>query len=139
MKPPTHTREWRANLSGDVILEQAFLDEVGRCFTLFCEKQKGYSPNNINRLGEPGVLQRVREKCDRLASLYHNRTQMSVAEMAKLSEPLEDTWQDIANYAIIALLVRAGVWPKDVVFDHEQDHAQRCAHCGSVKPERTIA
>ena len=28
------------------------------------------------------------------------------------NEPIEDTWQDISNYATIALLVRKGVWPK---------------------------
>lgn len=65
-------------------------------------KQKDYGSNNINQFGEFGVLVRMTDKMERLKNLWR-------MEKPK-NESVEDTYLDLSNYAIIALLVRRGVW-----------------------------
>lgn len=66
-------------------------------------KQRDYGSTNISAFGEFGVLVRVTDKHARLKNLLTN-----VADPK--NESVEDTWLDISNYAIIALLCRRGEW-----------------------------
>lgn len=67
-------------------------------------KQRDYGSGNISEFGELGVLIRATDKQKRLKNLlYDNPGQAR-------NESLEDTWVDVSNYGIIALMVRRGIW-----------------------------
>lgn len=67
-------------------------------------KQKDYGPGNIGTFGELGVLVRVTDKWARLKNLLYDNPS------AAQNESLEDTWLDLANYSLIALMVKRGIW-----------------------------
>jgi len=81
-----------------------FISQVERCVELFAKKQADYGPGNIAKFGEVGLLVRLNDKLERLINLV---TQNKRPE----NEAIEDTLRDIANYAIIWLIVRDGKWP----------------------------
>jgi hypothetical protein len=65
-------------------------------------KQRDYGSRNISEFGEMGILMRVWDKICRLKNLMGKETAMN--------ESIDDSWLDMANYAIIAILVRRGIW-----------------------------
>jgi len=80
-------------------------DEIGN---LLITKQADYGPGNVNNsYGGPinGLLVRIGDKFERLKNLFSNKTTPN-------HESIEDSFKDLANYAIIALMVERGVWPK---------------------------
>jgi hypothetical protein len=66
-------------------------------------KQHDYGPGNILDFGEYGVLVRANDKVARLKNLLKNGA-------VPQNEAIEDSWIDLANYGIIALMVRRGLW-----------------------------
>jgi hypothetical protein len=79
---------------------------------LMC-KQHDYGPGNILDFGEYGVLVRANDKMARLKNLLKNGE-------APANEALEDTWIDLANYGVIALMVRRGLWGLPMEAAHGQ-------------------
>ena len=67
------------------------------------KKQRDYGPGNISDFGELGVLVRANDKMARLKNLHK-------AGIAPSNESVEDSWLDLANYAVIALMLRRGIW-----------------------------
>jgi hypothetical protein len=65
-------------------------------------KQQDYGSNNISAFGEFGVLVRLNDKMERLK---HLNKMPSVK-----NESIDDTYLDIANYAVIALMIRRNLW-----------------------------
>ena len=65
-------------------------------------KQRDYGSRNISEFGEMGILMRVWDKICRLKNLMGKETAMN--------ESIDDSWLDMANYALIAILVRRGIW-----------------------------
>ena len=81
------------------------LDEIGN---LLITKQEDYGPDNVNlAFGGPinGLLVRIGDKFNRLKNL------LSHGKDPK-HESVEDSFKDLANYAVIALMVERGLWPK---------------------------
>lgn len=80
-------------------LDDAFEKECEELLKVFLKKHKDYGKGNILEIGELGIVFRIAEKVSRLKNL-----------LAKTGEPenesLEDTWTDIAVYAVIAKLFR---------------------------------
>lgn len=78
--------------------------------TLLLTKHRDYGPKNISESpGGPmnGLLVRLHDKMARLKNLlYDNRGSKPQ------HESIEDTFKDMANYAVIALLVKRGKWDK---------------------------
>ncbi len=70
---------------------------------LMIRKQSDYGPGNIAGFGELGVLVRTWDKVERLKTLL-------TAGKAPENESVDDSWKDLMNYALIALLVRRGIW-----------------------------
>ena len=74
-------------------------------------KQLDYGPGNINNApggAMNGILVRMNDKMERLKNLmYHS-------EGEPQNESIDDSLIDIANYAVIAMMVRNGSWPKNV-------------------------
>lgn len=75
---------------------------------LLVRKHNDYGPGNINGSpygAIPGLITRMWDKMARIKNLTENDKQAS-------NEPLEDSFMDLANYAIIGLMVTRGKWPK---------------------------
>jgi hypothetical protein len=76
--------------------------------TLLMRKHKDYGPKNISEApggALNGLLVRMHDKMARIKNLYYNNVEPS-------NESLEDSFKDLANYAIIGLLVLREEWDK---------------------------
>lgn len=71
---------------------------------LMVAKHSDYGPGNIDALGERGIFVRVWDKVNRLKRLVWEDRRVHV------EETVEDTWTDLANYGVIALMVKRGWW-----------------------------
>lgn len=75
------------------------------------KKQLDYGPGNINNApggAVNGIIVRMSDKLERIKHLtYH-------AEGEPNNESLDDSFLDIANYAVIAIMVRNGTWPSNI-------------------------
>jgi Nucleotide modification associated domain 1 len=81
------------------------MDEIGN---LLITKQADYGPGNVNNAyGGPinGLLVRIGDKFERLKNLFKGG-------VLPKHESIEDSFKDMANYAVIALMVQRGTWPK---------------------------
>ena len=70
---------------------------------LFDKKQHDYGPGNIAKFGVHGVLVRTNDKLERLINLYRN-------DRNPENESIEDTWQDLSVYVVIARAVLKEQW-----------------------------
>lgn len=94
-----------------VPVRQMYFDEsvdlvLARLREIMLKKQADYGPRNIMDCGQPGVVIRANDKMARLKNLYgisDGTFQMKTAS----NESIEDSFIDLANYAIIALMLRA--------------------------------
>lgn len=72
-------------------------DEIAK---LLDDKRHDYGTDNIRKFGTLGCLIRASDKIERLINLQNKEPNF---------ESLEDTWKDIAGYAILGLIeLRAG-------------------------------
>lgn len=92
--------------------EGGFEIEVVRLFNelrdLLLSKHRDYGPRNIADApggALNGVLVRMWDKVARIRNLTEAGAQPAQ------NEPLEDSFKDLANYAVIALLIMRGEWP----------------------------
>ena len=90
-----------------------FNDDVanvtGDLFNLLISKHNDYGPKNISQSpGGPlnGLRVRMQDKFARINNLVDNNVDPE-------NESLEDSFKDMANYAIIGLLVLQGKWPNE--------------------------
>jgi hypothetical protein len=94
----------------NVILEfeedaQKIYDEL---LAILVKKQIDYGPLNVwNAPGGAtnGLMVRMSDKIERLKNLIYKNIKPN-------NESLEDSFVDLANYAVIALMVQRGVWAK---------------------------
>lgn len=75
-------------------LHQEVAQEIA---TLLDQKRADYGTENIKKFGSRGVLVRVSDKVERLINLSKQADEPNF-------ESIEDTWKDIAGYAILALI-----------------------------------
>ena len=78
------------------------------------EKNLDYSPYNVGATGHIGLVTRIWDKVARLMKLTgFDISSGTYSESKKANnEPVEDTFGDLANYSIIALIYRGGLWGK---------------------------
>jgi hypothetical protein len=95
------------------ILFSSFSETVYRYFEvnadLLLEKHHDYGPSNIaSAPGGPlnGLRVRMHDKLARINNLIDN-------EVIPSNESLRDSFVDLANYAMIGLLVMDGEWPNE--------------------------
>lgn len=94
----------------NVILEfeedaQKIYDEL---LAILVKKQIDYGPLNVwNAPGGAtnGLMVRMSDKLERLKNLIYKNIKPN-------NESLEDSFVDLANYAVISLMVQRGVWAK---------------------------
>ena len=82
---------------------------------LFDTKQQDYGSGNISATKELGVAVRLQDKVSRLLNLLEKEMKTrghAEALLAEINnhESLEDTYLDIANYGLIGVLLRRGLW-----------------------------
>lgn len=80
-------------------LDQAFEQELTKMLRVFIKKHKDYGKGNILDTGELGIVFRINDKVRRLQNLLQK-------DQSPENESLNETWRDIAVYAVIALLLR---------------------------------
>ena len=76
---------------------------------ILIKKQADYGPHNIGRApggALNGLIVRIHDKISRIIHLTSN-------EVDPQNESLRDSYVDLANYALIALMVLDGTWPKE--------------------------
>lgn len=78
------------------------------------EKNLDYSPHNVGATGNIGLVTRIWDKVARLMKLsgFDIATGTYSESKKANNEPVEDTFGDLANYAIIALIYRGKLWGK---------------------------
>lgn len=74
---------------------------------LMDKKQQDYGSKNISGFGVFGVVVRMNDKFERIKNLFGNRRKRAV------NESIRDSFRDISNYAIIALMLESGKWPDE--------------------------
>ena len=94
-------------ISGSKFIEQEMAMLMLEVFETFKMKQASYGPHNIGKFGERGVFIRCNDKIERLKRMVWDDLDDTIPD-----ESIEDTWMDLADYALIALLVRSGAWAK---------------------------
>ena len=80
-----------------------FVEHVLKLAKLFDSKMSDYGAGNISAFGELGVLVRVNDKIERLKNLQYKGTLPE-------NESVDDSWNDISVYGVIAILLREGKW-----------------------------
>jgi len=86
-------------------------------YETFCKKQRNYGPGNISvgtslqtkedvKLSLTGLWFRINDKVQRLKQL------VVLGQPDEVGESIQDTYQDLSVYGIIAQLVSRGKWAK---------------------------
>ncbi|MFZ6035414.1 MAG: nucleotide modification associated domain-containing protein [Patescibacteria group bacterium] len=86
-------------------LDESFQKITEELLKLFVKKHKDYGKENILDIGELGIAFRINEKVSRLKNLLAQGKNPA-------NEAIEDSWYDIAVYAVIAMLYRRGWFQK---------------------------
>jgi len=96
---------------------QAFRELIEAMYQTHLDKNADYSPANILATGQVGLVTRLWDKTARLLNLQGFR--FSIEEAGTYEPPrqpknesIEDTYMDLAVYALIGLIVRQGKWGK---------------------------
>ena len=87
----------------------------GQLHRVLVKKQTDYGPGNIaNSPGGPlnGLRVRIYDKVSRINNLIDSGKEPE-------NESLQDSFLDLANYAIIALMVLNDEWPNPRKWEHE--------------------
>lgn len=86
-------------------LDEAFGKICEELKDIFIKKHKDYGKGNILDTGELGIAFRVSDKLNRLKHLLANNLKPE-------NESVEETWQDIGVYSIIAVLLKRSWFKK---------------------------
>lgn len=86
-------------------LEESFELVCKEMLTVFIKKHKDYGKANILESGELGIAFRINDKVSRLKHLLTNNNHPE-------NELLEDSWIDIAVYAVIGIMLLRGWFQK---------------------------
>ena len=70
---------------------------------LLDRKQQDYGENNILFSGEIGIVVRCQDKICRLRHLLETGNEAQ-------NESIEDSYQDLANYGLIGMMLHRGEW-----------------------------
>ncbi len=82
-------------------LEEALQQVLDQIMTIFIKKHLDYGKDNILDTGEMGILFRINDKVKRLQHLASQNKKPT-------NESINETWIDIATYAVIAIILRQG-------------------------------
>jgi hypothetical protein len=106
----------RAQPATPPTLDRAFEAVSEDLLEMFLKKHRDYGKGNILANGELGIAMRVAEKIERLKHLL-------LSQQTPANESIDETWTDIAVYAVIAKLYRSGQFQALDVDQKRMDHA----------------
>jgi len=89
------------NMTQPKYLDEAFARVCQEALAMFIKKHKDYGKGNILDMGELGISFRISEKFNRIKNLLMSGRKPE-------NESIEESWIDIAVYAIIAVLLKRG-------------------------------
>lgn len=111
MKYPTIEESRLAELAAEHGLQTLAAREALRVaienIQLLDKKNLDYGPNNINAYGTIGVVVKMTDKFERLKTFFNKKRRRMV------NESILDTFKDISNYGIIAILIERKRWPRE--------------------------
>jgi hypothetical protein len=79
--------------------DQALTDKMNQLKDLLVSKRRSYGASNLTRHGVFGILVRTDDKMERLRHMHEEGLQVT-----DVGESYTDAWQDVAGYALLALL-----------------------------------
>ena len=96
---------------------QEFKNILDEMYVTFCKKQRNYGPGNISvgtslktkddiKLSLTGLWFRINDKVNRLKQL------VVLGQPDEVGESIQDTYEDLSVYGVIAQLVQRGKWAK---------------------------
>lgn len=100
----------------EITFQDTFREIYSEAFELLVERQAKYGDLNIQQLGLYGVLSRVaNDKVSRVmkslnGTIVDGKVLLNPIEEEHVDEVFEDALLDIANYALIAIALKRGVW-----------------------------
>ena len=107
--PNPHPTELRAPAQS-----KHFIETVMSMYRVHLQKNADYSPANILATGQVGLVTRLWDKMARLMNLTGFRIVVEEGTFEAPREPknesIEDSFMDMAVYAVIGLLLKKGVW-----------------------------
>lgn len=100
---------------GGPTFQSTFKDIFAESFDLLVERQRKYGPTNIQKLGLFGVFGRLSDdKIERIRRGLNGKIEHGVVTIEGFEdfgdESFEDALFDIANYALIMIALKRGVW-----------------------------
>lgn len=102
----------------DATFEDVFEDIFKEAFDLLVERQHKYGPENISGQGIYGIITRIADdKISRVRTamngqVVNGKVVINPIEDREAEDTFEDALLDIANYALIALALKRGLWGK---------------------------
>lgn len=87
-------------------LDDAFMTICEEMLHTFLQKHRDYGKGNILSIKELGIAFRTSEKIERLKNL------LMATDKVPANESIDDSWLDIAVYAVIAKMYRQGWFQK---------------------------
>lgn len=102
----------------DATFEDVFEDIFKEAFDLLIERQRKYGPENISGQGLYGIITRIADdKISRVRTamngqVVNGKVVINPIEDREAEDTFEDALLDIANYALIALALKRGLWGK---------------------------
>jgi hypothetical protein len=95
--------------------EGVFRDIFDEAFELLVERQRKYGPANVAALGIYGVFSRLAfDKVERLRRSMNGTIEEGIADIGLTDdfgdESVDDCLLDIANYSLILLALKRGLW-----------------------------
>ena len=93
--------------------ERACMNEALAIADILIKKQHDYGQDNILVFGEEGIMVRLSDKIHRLINLFKNRNSKPK------NESVQDTFTDIAGYAIIGLMLQKDTFQLPMQLDKE--------------------
>ena len=107
-----------ARQNGDDTFEAVFEDIFKEALDLLIERQRKYGPDNIANQGLYGIITRIADdKIARVRTAMNGRVVNGKVVIDPISDreaadTFEDALLDIANYSLIALALKRGLWGK---------------------------
>ena len=102
----------------DATFEDVFEDIFKEALDLLIERQRKYGPDNISGQGIYGIITRIaddkisRVKTAMNGKVVNGRVSIDPIADSEAEDTFEDALLDIANYALIALALKRGLWGK---------------------------
>lgn len=108
----------QGRLGQDDTFEAVFEDIFQEALDLLIERQRKYGPDNIASQGIYGIITRIADdKIARVRTAMNGRVVNGKVTIDPITDreaqdTFEDALLDIANYALIALALKRGLWGK---------------------------